>query len=74
MNSAGFDNRYRHRQNFAPHCDLAYSVVYPGKDNSDYTADDNKTFRRINRNTDKYEVARKVNGGFQGHVTETLDH
>ena len=70
MNSKGFDNRFRERQNHYPHCDLAYAVVYPGKDNSDYTADDNKTFRRINKNADKYELARKVNGSLHAQVLQ----
>lgn len=62
MNSAGFGNRYRHRDNFNPHCDLAYAVVYPGKDNSDYTNDQNRNDRIMNRNIDKYEIGRKING------------
>lgn len=62
MNSAGFGNRYRHRDNFNPHCDLAYAVVYPGKDNSDYTNDGNRNDRIMNRHIDKYEIGKKING------------
>lgn len=71
VNSPGFDNRYRHRQKFSPHCDLAFAVVYPGKDNSDYTCDDNRNFRRINKNIDKYEMGRRNDGKFS--VQETAD-
>jgi hypothetical protein len=62
VNSAGFDNRYRHRDNLNPHCDLAYAVVYPGKDNSDYTNDENRNNRIMNRNIESYEISRKING------------
>ena len=70
VDSAGFNNRYRGRQSKTPHCDLAYAVVYPGKDNSDYSADENRTNRRINKNADKYEISRKVNGEFHVSVLQ----
>ncbi|XP_052263446.1 uncharacterized protein LOC127866724 isoform X1 [Dreissena polymorpha] len=62
VNSAGFNNRYRQRQQFAPHCDLSYAVVYPGKDNSDYIADDNRNNRRYNLNVDRFEMSKKHDG------------
>jgi len=62
VNSEGFNNRYRSRDRFAPHCDLAFARIYPGKDNSDYTADENRNNRRYNRNLDRYEMARKGDG------------
>ena len=62
VNSAGFDNRYRHRDDLYPHCDLAYAVVYPGKDNSDYTNDENRNSRIMNKNVENYEISRKING------------
>lgn len=70
MDSAGFNNRYRGRQFRTPHCDLAYDVVYPGIDNSDYVTDENRTNRRINKNADKYEILRKVNGEFHVKVLQ----
>lgn len=70
MNSAGFNNRYRGRQLHTPHCDLAFAVVYPGKDNSEYMADENRTNRRMNKNADKYEILRKVNGDFHVEVLQ----
>uniref|UniRef100_A0A194AM39 Uncharacterized protein n=1 Tax=Pinctada fucata TaxID=50426 RepID=A0A194AM39_PINFU len=42
VSNEGYQNRYRDRHNLAPHCDLAYAVIYPGKDNSDYTSDQNR--------------------------------
>lgn len=62
VNSAGFDNRYRHRDNLYPHCDLTYAVIYPGKDNSDYTNDENRNNRIMNKNVECYEISRKING------------
>lgn len=62
VNTEGFNNRYRHRDRFAPHCDLAFAVVYPGKDNSDYTDNENRNNRVYNKNVDRYEMARKQNG------------
>ena len=70
MDSAGLNNRYRGRQLHTPHCDLAYAVVYPGNDNSDYVTDENRTNRRINKNADKYDVLRKVNGEFHVKVLQ----
>jgi len=74
VNSEGFDNRFRRRQNFAPHCDLAYAVIYPGNENSDYTSDVNKNSMRLNKYADKYEMACKQNGVFHTEVPqETLE-
>ena len=64
VDSAGFDNRYRCRQQYYPHCELAYSIVYPRKDNSDYTDDELKMFRRMNKHADKYDQAMKYNKSF----------
>ncbi|KAL3875825.1 hypothetical protein ACJMK2_033738 [Sinanodonta woodiana] len=68
VNEEGFNNRYRNRQNHVPHCDVVYSVIYPGNDNSDYTADENKTHRRYNKNMDNYQISAKVNGNFHVEV------
>ena len=72
VDSAGFNNRYRGRQLHNPHCDLAYAVVYPGKDNSDYNCDENRANRRLNKNADKYDIRRKVNGGFSDSSENVL--
>lgn len=72
MNSAGFNNRYGQKDELFPHCDLAYAVVYPGKDNPDYIIDDNKNNQRLNKYVDKYEMAGKVNGHFHVNVFNEL--
>lgn len=61
----GHNNRYRNRQHLAPHCDLAYSILYPGKENPDYTDNPIRAMRKENSFVDSYEMAKKVNGTLQ---------
>ncbi|KAL5017832.1 hypothetical protein ScPMuIL_003554 [Solemya velum] len=63
VTDTGFNNRYRQRQKYTPHCDLLYAVVYPGKDNSDYTVDSSARNRRINLAIEKYDILRNINYG-----------
>lgn len=76
VNSAGFNNRYRKRQDHAPHCDLAYAVVYPGKENLDYICDDNRNERIYNINVGRYEMAKKHDGVSidNGLISNNLDN
>lgn len=60
----GFNNRYRSRGDKAPHCDVIYPVMYPNKDNIDYTIDQNKNTYRENVNLDRYSARKIVNGDF----------
>ena len=74
LHEDGFNIRYRNRINHAPHCDLAYTVIYPNKDNSTYTHDDNRNNRRMNLMSDKYDILKTVNGEFPVQaVTESMD-
>lgn len=74
LHEDGHNIRYRNRVNHAPHCDLAFSVIYPHKDNSTYTCDENRNNRRINRMSEKYDVIKTVNGEFPiKTVTESAD-
>lgn len=59
VNEEGYRNRYRNRHHLAPHVDCAYSVIYPGKDNTDCTSDYNQIYRRLNLAIDKYETYKK---------------
>lgn len=36
--------------------------MYPLKENSDYTVDENRNSRRINLMSDKYDIMKTVNG------------
>ena len=54
--------RYRNRAHYEPQCDKLYSVMYPLKENSDYTVDENRNSRRINLMSDKYDIMKTVNG------------
>ena len=65
VNQDGHTNRYRNRQHLNPHCDRAYTVIYPKKDNPQYTDDPTRTFRRENSFMDSYDVRKKVNGEFR---------
>ena len=68
VNVEGFENRYRNRENYFPHCDESYVVMYPEKDNSDYVADPNLVNRRYNVAMSKYEARERVNGSFDHKV------
>jgi hypothetical protein len=68
VSDEGFNNRFRNRQHLAPHTDHAYAVVYPGKDNSDYTSDANQRSRRLNKMSERYDIMCKVNGDFHVKV------
>ncbi|XP_046337271.2 uncharacterized protein LOC124118971 isoform X1 [Haliotis rufescens] len=68
VNEEGLKNRYRNRQELAPHCDKAFALLYPGNDNSDYTCDVNQNNRRMNIMSDKYNILNKVNGPFHVQV------
>ena len=68
MNEQGFVNRYRGRAHLYPHPDLAYSLLYPSPDNTDYTLDDKRNRRRENLQIDNYDIRRKVNGSFDMKV------
>nr|XP_022314045.1 uncharacterized protein LOC111118737 isoform X1 [Crassostrea virginica] len=70
VSGEGFQNRYRNRDNLYPHVDQAYACIYPGKDNSDYTNDDNRNNRRMNKKLDTYNVGQQVNGIFHMQVIE----
>lgn len=70
VNGEGFQNRYRNRDNLFPHVDQAYACIYSGKDNSDYTNDENRNNRRMNLKIDKYNVGQQVNGIFHMQVIE----
>ncbi|XP_062575837.1 uncharacterized protein LOC134237712 isoform X1 [Saccostrea cucullata] len=70
VNGEGFQNRYRNRDNFYPHVDKAFACIYPGKDNSDYTNDENRNNRRMNLKLDKYNIDQQVNGKFHMQVIE----
>lgn len=71
VNKEGFNNRYRNRESMAPHVDRAYTVIYPGTDNSDYTHDTNRTNRKMNAMQERYDIGRRVNGDF--HVQVPLE-
>ncbi|XP_063445236.1 uncharacterized protein LOC134725388 isoform X1 [Mytilus trossulus] len=74
LHEDGFNIRYRNRVNHAPHCDLAYKVIYPHKENTTYTSDENRNNRRMNLMSDKYDIVKTVNGEFpHNHVTESVD-
>ena len=65
MSDEGFYNRYRWGEAKHPHMERAYDVIYSGNDNSDYTCDENRNNRRLN----KAVSARKaVNGHFDMKV------
>ncbi|XP_069124319.1 uncharacterized protein [Argopecten irradians] len=68
VNKEGFNNRYRNQENMAPHVDRAYPVIYPGKDNSDYTNDNNRKNRKLNAMQERYDIVRRVNGDFHVKV------
>ncbi|OWF52642.1 uncharacterized protein LOC110447519 isoform X1 [Mizuhopecten yessoensis] len=68
VNKEGFNNRYRNRENMAPHVDRAYPVIYPGKDNCDYTNDINRNNRKMNAMQERYDITRRVNGDFHVQV------
>ena len=71
LNSAGFENRFRGRADQAPHVDNVYGVMYPNKDNSDYTSDATRNDRiRFVAQSD-YDVRRKVNGDFDIRIVAT---
>lgn len=53
-----------------PHTDRIYRVMYPGKDNSTYTDDENRLHRRMNVQVSKYDVLERVNGPFHKKVLE----
>ena len=68
MNVEGFKNRYHDRDNYFPHCDQSYAVMYPESDNSDYVSDPNVVNRRYNVSVSRYEARKHVNGSFNQHV------
>ncbi|XP_033741146.1 uncharacterized protein LOC117327974 isoform X1 [Pecten maximus] len=68
VNKEGFSNRYRNRENMAPHVDRVYPVIYPGKDNCDYTNDSNRKNRKMNAMQERYDIAQRVNGDFHVKV------
>lgn len=68
MNDQGFKNRYRNNAHAAPHTDHIYQVMYPSKDNSDYTSDQHRNNRIKNVKLSDYEIRRKVNGEFDMKV------
>jgi len=73
VNDEGFVNRYRNREQYAPHTDRIYMVMYPGKDNPTYTANPNQVNRRENVQASRYDARQKVNGKFDMKVyLETL--
>lgn len=74
VNGEGFQNRYRNRDNLYPHVDQAYACIYPGKDNSEYTNDENRNNRRMNNSIDKYSIGQQVNGKFHMQVIEATQH
>ncbi|XP_076458977.1 uncharacterized protein LOC143292512 isoform X1 [Babylonia areolata] len=64
VNQEGFNNRFQKRQHLNPHVDKAFVTIYAGKDNFDYSCNENQVHRRLNSAIDKYQVCRKVNGDF----------
>ena len=73
VSDEGFTNRYRNREQFAPHTDRIYMVMYPGNNNADYTHDPNQVNRRQNVQSSRYKAREKVNGKFDMKVyLETL--
>ena len=62
MNNEGYANRYRGREDHAPHVDRMYDIMYPGTDNTDYTSDEHRNNRRQNTNESKFEARKAVNG------------
>ncbi|XP_012944408.1 uncharacterized protein LOC101850851 isoform X1 [Aplysia californica] len=68
VNRDGHNNRYRNRQHLSPHCDRAYTLIYPKKENPEYTEVDARKNRRENSFVDLYEVRKKVNGEFHMQV------
>ena len=68
VNDDGFQNRYRSRAHMAPHVDRMYAIVYPGKDNADYTSDALRNERRQNRAESNYDARQRVNGSVDMQV------
>ena len=64
----GFSNRYRHREDKAPHCDTIYPVMYPNTENKDYVLDQNKNNYKQMKQSDKYSARTRVNGDFDMKV------
>ena len=69
VNHDGHNNRYRNLQHLNPHCDKVYRVIYPKKENTDYTEQDTRRNRREISFIDSYEISKKVNGEFHMQVT-----
>lgn len=68
VSDEGFNNRFRYQNATFPHLDRVYPVLYPAKDNLDYTANDNWNNRRMNLQVDKFDTIKRVNGDFHVQV------
>ena len=53
--------------------DTMYEIMYPARENPDYTHDENRNRRRENVATSRYEMMTKVNGPFHTKVLEETD-
>ena len=66
----GFAIRYRNRQNFNPHVDKAYTVLYRGKDNKQATTDSGKFNWTEAKKIESLDIMRRVNGQFHLDVLQ----
>ena len=73
VNQEGYCNRYQNRQHLNPHVDEAFATIYPGSDNSDYSSDVNRVYRRMNIALDKYHVSKIVNGEFHMQLSKASE-